>query len=65
MCIIGKFSSMEISTVELQTCFGSKIFLPLFSLFIVMEKKVKVLIKVQNFDIYEREEMGMVRIVVG
>jgi hypothetical protein len=37
----------------------------LFSLFIVMAKKVKVLMKVQNFDIHEREEMGMVRIVVG
>ena len=45
---IGKFSLMEISIVERYVW---RYIFPPFSLFIVVLEKVKVLIKVRNFDI--------------
>ena len=59
MFIVGKFCRMEISIVELQHVLEVYPSSPL-PLFLLILKKVKVLIKVQNFDINKRREMGMV-----
>ena len=51
----GKFSVMEISIVERHVL---EVYLstPLFPLFIVVLKKVKVLMKVQNVDMNEKRD---------